>query len=220
MKSLALWDLVTYRKCGKIEIGVIIEIHPNKDPKETTYSLIQEGGLTDFHEHPICFKKVISAKKVPLEYYLEHRSWRVQAHGREILSLEKNIPMLLDKIHFKKTYEVGNHSLRHITGIGVITDWPITSKNEITVRLVDIAFPIYPNGMRVLAIQGFEAIKKDHIGTEETVHPKEIYKVERTLIEESLTSDYDDIRNLANDFLRGEVPRPFLGDLSSIHFPE
>jgi hypothetical protein len=216
---LNLWDLVTYEKLGKIENGIIIQIHLQKDVNETTYSLIQEGGLTDLNEHPDSFSKVISAEKVPLEYYTNHRSWRVRAYGYEQLSLKKNIPRLLDLVYFKETYEVGNHSMKLFTCVGAVTSWTIVPKFEINVKIINVAFPELPGGARFTAIQGFSEIVEEYLGTDESIDPKRITKIERVSFEEALTSEYEDLRDLANDLMRERTPRPYLGDLSFINFP-
>lgn len=216
---LNLWDLVTYEKLGKIENGIIIQVHLQKDINETTYSLIQEGGLTDLNEHPNCFSKVISAKSVPLEYYTKHRSWRVQAHGYELLSLKNNIPMLLDLVHFEETYEVGNHSLRLFKCIGAVTSWLTVPRFEINVKIINVSFPDLPGGAKFSAIQGFSEIMEEYLGTDEAIDPKRITKIERISFEEALTSEHEDLRDLANDLIREKTPRPYLGDLSFITFP-
>lgn len=218
---LNLWDLVTYEKLGKMENGIIIQVHLQKDVNETTYSLIQESGFTDLSEHPSNFSKVISAEKVPLEYYTKHRSWRVQAHGYELLSLKNNIPMLLDLVHFEETCEVGNHSIKLFTCIGAVTSWITSPKFKINVKIINVAFPGLPGGVKfnTTAVQGFSEIVKEYLGTDRTIDPKRITKIERISFEEALTSEHEDLRDLTNDLMRERTPRPYLGNLSFISFP-
>lgn len=216
---LNLWDLVTYEKLGKIENGIIIQVHLQKDVNETTYSLIQESGFTDLSEHPSNFSKVISAEKVPLEYYTKHRSWRVQAHGYELLSLKNNIPMLLDLVHFEETFEFGNHSLKRFKCIGAVTSWLTIPRFGINVKIINVLFPDLPGGAKFSAIQGFSEIVEEYLGTDETIDPKRISEIERISLEEALTSEHEDLRDLANDLIREKTPRPYLGDLSFITFP-
>jgi hypothetical protein len=210
MNIPTIWDVVHYNKIGdEEEIGVVFEVRHDSDNHQV-FTVIQQQGLTDTDVDMGYISKIVKGEEVPSNFYLEHKSWKIQAHGYEKLSIEKGYPLLLDKIEF--SYSEKSFPYVAVIAKGQIVYWTRKAESNEIVAYVKITKIISTEGPG--ANRNGDIFINVEVGKVLEITLDTLIEVERISLEEALTDQDEDIRTVALEIIEDKTSRAFIGDLS------